>query len=348
MKNLKIKISIPKDYLEHRFNLMKSTNLNPNKNFINRSLTKIILCVALFTFATQSTAQNVQWYQPGHEWFYKSWCSGIGGPGPCGYSHYSVQFVDTIGEEEVSIVLQSDYNESGQHLNTTYHNFKTSGDSVFHLYVPSETWYLLYSFNTPVGESWVVQGDVYVGYGLQESLEDWRFEVVVDSITTEEIGGIMRRKVHTSFGLGDEETNPSIFNFTEGIIEGIGSVGMEMFGDGIAFIGIPGAFSCFIEDEVTIYGPFGYPCNLLSTEDITLDEVEIFPNPATNEVTIRHSNASLPITKINIHDVSGRLIFTDLHPGQDTKFNVHNLQSGMYLLSIYTAEGSVTKKLMID
>ena len=327
---------------------MNTSFFKPNTNFIKRSLIKIILSVALHSLALQSTAQNVPWYQPGHEWFYKSWCSGSGSPGPCGYSHYTVESEVVISGEEAISLLQSTYDDSGELISTTNHFFRTSGDSVFHYYAPSETWYLLYSFNTPVGESWIVQDEVYVGYGFEDDLENWRFEVVVDSITTEEIGGLIRRRVHTSPWPGDGVTGPGVFYFSEGIIEGIGAVGMEMFGEAIAYVGIPGSFSCFIEDEETIYGPFGYPCTILNTEEITIDAVEIFPNPARNEVTIRLPNASLPITEINILDISGKVIFIDLQPGQDAKLILPNLHAGMYLLTIHTAKGSATKKLLVE
>lgn len=315
---------------------------------MKRYLIKILLSIVLYTFALQSTAQDILWYQPGHEWFYKTWCSGAGSPGPCGYSHYTVESEVIIGGKEATALLQSVYDESGALISTTNHFFRTSGDSVFHYFAPSEIWYLLYSFNTPVGESWIVQDDVYVGYGFENDLENWRFEVVVDSITTADIGGISRRKVHTSPWPGDDIASPSTFYFSEGIVEGIGSLGWDMFGEGIAYIGIPGSFSCFIENNEIIYGPFGYPCTSLSTTENVPGTLAIFPNPATDRISIALPENPPGFFELRIYDFAGRPVHTGLHYRADQSIDLPGLSSGFYIVQLRSDGGLFSGKLVVN
>lgn len=315
---------------------------------MKRKALKFFLSLMAIAFALQSAAQDVPWFESNHEWFYKSWCSGAGSPGPCGYRHFTVEAEETIGGFEASVLLASIYDEAGTVTMSTTHYFRTSGDSVFHYYEPSEIWYLLYSFNTPVGETWVVQDDVFVGYGLEDDLVNWRFEVMVDSITTEEIGGISRRRVHTRQPFGGNGFDNSMFSFTEGIVEGIGAVGMSMFGDPIAFIGLPGAFSCFIEHEEIVYGPFGYPCNILSTTENEPGTLEIFPNPAVDRFSIILPENSQPFFELRIYDLAGRLAHSGLQYQADQSIALPDFSSGLYILQVRNADGIFSGKLMVE
>lgn len=315
---------------------------------MKRNILKFLVCLMSIVCALQSAAQDVPWYQPGHEWYYKSWCSGAGSPGPCGYHHFTVEPKETIGGFQASVLMESIYDESGSVTVSTTHYFRTSGDSVFHFHPPSETWYLLYSFNTPVGERWVVQDDVYVGYGFENDLENWRFEVVVDSITTEDIGGITRRRVYTSPWPGDGVTGSSTFYFSEGIVEGIGAIGESLFGEAVAFIGIPGSFSCFVDNEEIIYGPFGYPCNTLSTTENNPGTLEVFPNPAVDRISIVLPENSQAFFELRIYDLAGRLVHSGLHYQADQSISLPDLSSGLYILQVRSGDGIFSGKLMVE
>lgn len=81
----------------------------------------------------------------------------------------------------------------------------------------------------------------------------------------------------------------------------------------------------------------------LSVEDYNLDTISVFPNPASNFITIK---ASQKISEISIYNLLGQMVskpkFTN------TILDVSNLSKGMYLLNIEMNNTTiVTKKIII-
>jgi hypothetical protein len=81
---------------------------------------------------------------------------------------------------------------------------------------------------------------------------------------------------------------------------------------------------------------------------ITLSNtVSIYPNPARGVVTLNvpsvSSNTSLWIT-----DLAGKTVKTQVVTDKQTKVNISNLTPGIYFISIQSAEGKTTKKLIIN
>ncbi|MEO8149482.1 MAG: FISUMP domain-containing protein [Bacteroidia bacterium] len=86
----------------------------------------------------------------------------------------------------------------------------------------------------------------------------------------------------------------------------------------------------------------------LSTGDIKFNiEIQVFPNPANNKITISFTenvNAS-----INIYDVSGRLQLESQFKNQNqTIISVNDLHSGIYFVKISVNGKSVIKKISIS
>jgi hypothetical protein len=306
---------------------------------MKRNAIYFFICLMSTAFALQSAAQDVPWFESGNEWYFSTACYPTG---PCGYSHYTLDGVVEIAGHEASVVTVSTYDVSGEVTDSFSYYFRASGDSVFHLYEPTETWYLLYSFNTLVGETWTVQDDVFVGYGVEDDLENWPFIVMVDSIKTIEIGGLDRRVVYA---------NPSVggFSFEYGIVEGIGAVGSNLFGELPTILpGTPALFSCFIDNEEIIYGPFGYPCNILSTTENDPGPLEIFPNPAMDRISIVLPENSQPFFELRIYDLAGRLVHSGLHYQTDQSIVLPDFSSGMYILQVRSGDGIFSGKLMVE
>ena len=80
----------------------------------------------------------------------------------------------------------------------------------------------------------------------------------------------------------------------------------------------------------------------LGTNDLEekLSDIQIYPNPAKNSIYIKNSNI-LDISNIRITNVLGKEVF--LSSLIDSKIDVSNLNSGIYILTIYS-EGK-TKKI---
>ena len=65
----------------------------------------------------------------------------------------------------------------------------------------------------------------------------------------------------------------------------------------------------------------------------------VYPNPATNNVTIESNSA---IISIQIVDLTGAIVQIET---QNT-FSIEHLTNGVYLMSIKTDDGTVTKRLI--
>lgn len=73
--------------------------------------------------------------------------------------------------------------------------------------------------------------------------------------------------------------------------------------------------------------------------------VDVFPNPAKNEFTLR---SSLPLDKLTIFDIRGRVVrshvLSDLVG--DKTIDITNLETGMYLVQIFGEKGTLVKNLL--
>jgi len=87
--------------------------------------------------------------------------------------------------------------------------------------------------------------------------------------------------------------------------------------------------------------------NIMGVDENTLaSEVKLFPNPASERVTILLNNYSGE-TRMTMYDSMGRLIKTENFERKDLTFSVENLAAGIYYLSISDGKGKITKKLVI-
>ncbi|MCF6280564.1 MAG: T9SS type A sorting domain-containing protein [Flavobacteriaceae bacterium] len=82
----------------------------------------------------------------------------------------------------------------------------------------------------------------------------------------------------------------------------------------------------------------------LSTEVFAENDFSIFPNPATNTVTIR-TPEYINITKVEVFDVSGKKM--QLLELINNTINVSKLQSGFYFMAITTGQNTVIKKMIV-
>lgn len=84
------------------------------------------------------------------------------------------------------------------------------------------------------------------------------------------------------------------------------------------------------------------PC-LGLTENSTFEYV-LYPNPASHTVTVE-TNASN--SEAVIYGVNGQILFTQKNTTTTFTINVSDLTDGMYWLKVTSAEGSITKQLLI-
>jgi len=83
-----------------------------------------------------------------------------------------------------------------------------------------------------------------------------------------------------------------------------------------------------------------------SNEVISSSNVNVFPNPATDVLNVEVNLDE--VATIELVDLTGKVVATQTLSNQGTAtFNTANLSSGLYIVSIQTANGVVTEKVLV-
>ena len=84
----------------------------------------------------------------------------------------------------------------------------------------------------------------------------------------------------------------------------------------------------------------------LSTSDFSISNFNVYPNPASDFITIE-SNIQDEISTVQVFDLLGKQVIS--RGIENNKLNVSNLSQGMYMLKINSVKGnSITKKIIIE
>lgn len=148
------------------------------------------------------------------------------------------------------------------------------------------------------------------------------------------------------------------------VVSGMGQIATASF---VIIDNIDGKRQTLISDTlyldfsaVTLIGLDGmaYPVNTMGDEAIVWEsildqgaaprssEVLVFPNPAQNLVRIRNVSASM--LGLEVVDMQGRSILLDESEATEYRLQTAAFPRGIYFLRIRTAEGRLTKKLLLD
>ena len=84
-----------------------------------------------------------------------------------------------------------------------------------------------------------------------------------------------------------------------------------------------------------------YQNTTASTEDVFANKFSVYPNPSSDVLNIRTNE---PIDKVELYNTIGQLIVAK----KTTNINVSSINTGVYILKIYSGNRIVTKKVMIN
>jgi hypothetical protein len=115
---------------------------------------------------------------------------------------------------------------------------------------------------------------------------------------------------------------------------------------------LPSSFTGFVylTDQVwDLTCMFGFPmsCSVGITENNPTANISIYPNPATDKITLELNNSNNKTMAINIFDVAGKTVKAYNTNAEKLVIDRDGLESGLYFVSIAVEGKRVTRKLVI-
>jgi hypothetical protein len=111
-----------------------------------------------------------------------------------------------------------------------------------------------------------------------------------------------------------------------------------------------GSLSSWNIDNVSQYA-FSDVNSIIPTTGSTSDQVRIFPNPVSDNLSLEYWSSRTGKISIEILDLNGKVVrsvFEGMHQGKQTYTWTKDLPSGYYLCRIISESKSITKPLLIQ
>ena len=74
-----------------------------------------------------------------------------------------------------------------------------------------------------------------------------------------------------------------------------------------------------------------------------VENVEIYPNPAKNMLTVKAEN----ISNVKIYNAIGQIVFEQAVDGNEMTINTNGFESGVYMLRVVVNGNEVTQKISV-
>lgn len=237
----------------------------------------------------------------------------------------------TDGNNSVEVTSTNAYTENMTYLFKKipeYNRLSVSADVKLEKLDSSEYYMLSLYYNNNGTYSWaggfnfLISGNFYADNDLNfQALGTWipgkwyNLKIEIDHITEKNIKYYLDNQlVHTS-PLSSKVVRANDLNF-------------EFDNDG----------SGFIVDNIIVKD-----MDHLAVSDVIKNEVNVFPNPASDFINIK-SNES--IKSIKLYDIKGSLIKTENSSDKTLKLDISSLPKGNYIISTETESGIETKKII--
>ena len=103
-------------------------------------------------------------------------------------------------------------------------------------------------------------------------------------------------------------------------------------------------------DNVTVTSSGGAKTaetEITTTESVNEKQIDIYPNPARNNVTVVYPYTGIPVT-LTLFSANGSAVKTTMLSNNETQLDISNLQPGVYILRFRSAEAVNVKRLVIQ
>lgn len=84
----------------------------------------------------------------------------------------------------------------------------------------------------------------------------------------------------------------------------------------------------------------------VGVDNYSINQCEIYPNPATNQMQIRRIDESKP-AHIKVYSILGQLLYEDYQYTSSKSIEVSELENGIYMVNISQGNAEMTKKFVI-
>lgn len=217
----------------------------------------------------------------------------------------------------------------------------------FDVYTISQDFYLNESDNTSgaslyFNSLYYDQADYpYAGYAVLYGGDDVLYVYDAD---TEEYTGLAYFPVGEWFNLSYtcDVSNNTITYYLNG--EEVGETpfadGAGVYADLLQYYTFGGTTDFYV-DNVSLYS------GVMSTGNpAAVSQFSVYPNPATDVITIANADNIL-VNRVDITDINGRVVKSQKFDGvASTQVGIADLSSGVYMVTVSSEKGSVTKKVI--
>lgn len=315
---------------------------------------KQLLLFFSYIISTVALAQSPSWVNPGATWYYKWTNYGFVGYNKIVYTH------DTLIGTKTCEVLETTsyvYGASGPGGGTVFfysqvqpkHFTYASGDTVFYQN-DSGRFSVLYNFGAVIGDSW------NLGIDSSEFTQCSRSVVKVFNTSSILIGSHSHRVIYTH-----DSTNVTVglnpfdspYQYAK-LIENIGSM-VYLFPEykncnpSLSIDFSTYSFSCFYDGfndySVVSPGECANPFHVGITEPADDKDFNLYPNPATDNITISVNNSFG--LKVSVYNVLGELMFSEIPQNATFDLNIAGLNPGIYFISIDNKSGQKQVKRFV-
>ena len=98
----------------------------------------------------------------------------------------------------------------------------------------------------------------------------------------------------------------------------------------------------FLVGNITLYAAW-IDSSKLSLTDLSIEDISVFPNPASHTLTIRHGSIQAEAT---LRDMVGRCVRRVTLPSIEGKIDVADLPEGCYVLQVFTPNGIFNARII--
>ena len=304
---------------------------------------KKVIFALVFIFQMNHVKAQITFPAKGADWHYETISGGF--IGPTTYSNTEIKYSkDSIlmGKNAKVLSATSIFRFPAAYNSEQY--IYVSNDSVF--FFNSQTlnkWQLLYSFHTPVGQSWQIHLQDF-NYNLNIDT----ITVTIDSIKYTTINSTSLKTMYVNYTGNRQVSGHSV------IYDRIGDIGYLFNFTSFNWALCDGCESisgllCYRDSSFSLYQPdTSKSCNydVSGIQDFSKaqNQVTLYPNPNTGSFFIEANG--LCGQTVQVYDIAGKLVLSQVLQ-EKTYIEASDLKEGVYCVSVISKDVIRNKRLII-